>query len=173
MGCSSTNEWEWRWSWMVYGKIVNSLTCSQAIKFSDVLSYISRINVHGNNHSFNTLPSTYYELSNWYFGGRKSITKHLPLTKVDMIYHSYISTNVCILYFLLKKNYFTNKWWDRILWFFNLKNTIRIKTIVDKATGKKRMIIRNHFHYFSRCGQMNLIQIVLSRLIYEVYGQKQ
>jgi hypothetical protein len=132
----------------VMAKFVNSLTRSQAMEFSEVLSYISRIYVHGNNHPCNKLPSTYPELRNRYLDGRKSITKYLPLPKVGMMkQHSYISINSCVVDFMLKhKNlilttndwikYYNSELYDKDN--LNLKNTTRIKTIVDIAIEKSK-----------------------------------
>ena len=106
------------------------------------------IYVHGDSHPCNTLPSSYSELRNRYLDGRKSITKHLPLPKIGMMKdHSYISINACIVDFLLKhKNLIlTTKDWIEYYKLnvydsnnLNLKNTSRIKMIVDKAIEKSQ-----------------------------------
>ena len=132
----------------VMAKFVNSLTRSQTHEFSEVLSFIKRIYVNRENEPCNQLPSTYCELRNRYLDGRKSITKYLPIPKVYMMQnHSYISINSCLVDFLLKYNdniVTTDDWieyYDSDLYDVNkldLKNTERIKEIVDHAIVKSK-----------------------------------
>ena len=132
----------------VMAKFVNSLTRSQTHEFSDVLSYIKRIYVNQESEACNELPSSYCDLRNRYLDGRKSITKYLPIPKVNMMQnHSYISINSCLVDFLLKFNehivtaddwteYYESDLYDRNS--LDLKNTDRIKVIVDHAIEKSK-----------------------------------
>ena len=130
-------------------KFVNSLTRTQTIEFSEVLSSISNIHIYNDDTlklPCNQLPTSYAALRNRYLDGRKAISKYLPVPKVKMLdNHSYISINSCLVDFLLKYDeyimsltdwnayYQSTQYNDAML---NLKNSDKIKSIIDIAMQK-------------------------------------
>ena len=130
-------------------KFVNSLIRTQTIEFSEVLSSISNKHIYNDDAlklPCNQLPTSYAALRNRYLGGRKAISKYLPVPKVKMLdNHSYISINSCLVDFLLKYDEFImtltdwNAYYDSTQYndaMLNLKNSDKIKSIIDIAMQK-------------------------------------